>query len=58
MNIDIKNVLSIELGEILINEKSDYRCYRKLVITTSDGQVTMTLYTKGNADEDALKVCV
>ena len=53
MNLEIKNVLSIELGEVLSNEKSDYS-HRTLVITTSDGQVTIKLYTKG--DEDALKV--
>ena len=55
MNIDIKNVLSIELGEVLSNEKSDYS-HRTLEITTSDAQVIIKLYTKG--DEDALKLCV
>ena len=55
MNLEIKNVLSIELGEVLSNEKSDYS-YRTLVITTSDGQVTIKLYTKG--DEECLKVCL
>lgn len=55
MNIEIKNVQSIELGEVLSNEKSDYS-HRTLVITTSDGQVTLKLYTKN--DEDCLKVCL
>ena len=55
MNLDIKNVLSIELGEVLSNEKSDYS-HRTLVITTADGQVTIKLYTEG--DEDCLKLCV
>jgi hypothetical protein len=53
MNLEIKNVLSIELGEVLSNEKSDYS-HRTLVITTSDGQVTVKLYTKG--DEECLKI--
>ena len=55
MNVEIKNVQAIELGEVLSNEKSDYS-HRTMVITTSDGQVTIKLYTKGS--EECLKVCL
>ena len=55
MNIEIRNVQAIELGEVLANESSDYS-HRTLVITTADGTVTIELYTKG--DEDCLKVCL
>lgn len=55
MNIEIRNVQAIELGEVLSNEKSDYN-HRTLIIMTSEGTVTIKLYTK--AHEDALKLCV
>lgn len=54
MNVEIRNVVSIDLGELLRNEKSDY-CHRTVIIETPEGQVVLKLYSK---DGDALKVAV
>jgi hypothetical protein len=54
MNVEVRNVVSIDLGELLVNERSGYY-HRKVVIKTSDGQVVLWLYSEG---EDALKVAV
>jgi hypothetical protein len=53
MNVEIRNVQAIELGEVLSNEKSEYS-HRTLIIMTAEGQVMIKLYTKGH--EDCLKV--
>jgi len=54
MNVEVRNVVGIDLGELLTNEKSDY-CHRTIVIETPQGQVVLKLYSK---DGDALKVAV
>ena len=54
MNVEIRNVVSIDLGELLENEKSDY-CHRTVIVETAEGQVVIKLYSK---DDDALKVAV
>lgn len=54
MNIEVRNVQTIELGELLTNEKSDY-CHRTIVIHTPEGQVVLKLYSK---DGDNLRVAI
>ena len=54
MNVEIRDVVSIDLGELLSNDKSGY-CHRTIIIQTPEGQVAIKLYSK---DEDALKVAV
>jgi hypothetical protein len=54
MNVEIRNVISIDLGELLSNDKSGY-CHRTIVIETPEGQVVIKLYSK---NENALKVAV
>jgi hypothetical protein len=54
MNVEIRNVISIDLGELLTNEKSDY-CHRTIVIETPEGQVVLKLYSK---DGDALRIAI
>jgi hypothetical protein len=54
MNIEVRNVVNINLGELLYNEKSGY-CHRTIVVETPEGLVVLKLYSK---DEDSLKVAV
>jgi hypothetical protein len=54
MNVEVRNVIRIDLGELLSNGSSDY-CHRTIVIETPEGLVVLKLYSK---DEDALKVAV
>lgn len=54
MNVEVRNVVSIDLGELLSNEKSGYY-HRTFIIETPEGQVVLKLYSK---DGDALKVAV
>lgn len=42
MNVEIKNVQAVELGEVL--EVGD-RCHRTIIISTPDGQVVVHLYS-------------
>jgi hypothetical protein len=54
MNIEVRNVVSVNFTELHYNEKSDY-CHRTIVIETPEGLVMLKLYSK---DENALKVAV
>jgi hypothetical protein len=54
MNVEIRNVISIDLGELLSNDKSGY-CHRTIVIETPEGQVVIKLYSK---DGDALRIAI
>jgi hypothetical protein len=54
MNVEVRNVVSIDLGELLQNEKSDYY-YRTITIQTAEGELEIKLYGK---NESALKVTV
>ena len=54
MSLDIRNVSSIELGEI--TESTNY-CWRTLTIKTSQGEIQISLYTTTDRfDPDELKV--
>jgi hypothetical protein len=52
MNVDIKHVESIELGEVLEMVGGD-RSHRTIIITTAEGQVVIHLYA---TEADNLRV--
>jgi|GEM_PF-1512840 hypothetical protein len=54
MNIEVRNVVNINLGELLYNEKSGYY-HRTILIETPEEVVVIKIYSK---DGDALKVAV
>jgi hypothetical protein len=54
MNVEVRNVVSIDLGELLQNEKSDYY-HRTITIQTSEGEIEIKLYSN---NQPAIRVTV